>query len=246
MNPNEIEELLGAYALDAVSDDERREIDAYLSSEPRARDEVAQHREVASMLAFTGAPAPEGLWDRIAASLEELPPPAEVSLAPVTRLAEERARRRRWTRLVLAGAAAAVVAIGLLTAEVVHLNNKIDNPASLADPIEQGAQQALKNPNARLAHLASTDGRYDVLAAVRPDGTGFLVPRKLPPAAAGHTYQLWGIVNGKPISLGLLGQNPKVVSFRADGPVSTLAVTEEDRAGVVVSTQTPVMAGDLA
>ena len=38
MNPNEIEELLGAYALDAVSDDERREIDAYLSSEPRLHD----------------------------------------------------------------------------------------------------------------------------------------------------------------------------------------------------------------
>jgi anti-sigma-K factor RskA len=245
MNPNEIEALLGAYALDAVSDDERTEIEAYLATEPRARDEVAQHREVASMMAFTGAPAPEGLWDRIVASLEELPPPAEVSLAPVTRLAEERARRRRWTRIVAAGAAAAAVAIGLLTAEVVHLNNKVDS-AAVADPIELGAQQALKDPKARLAHLASADGQYDVLAAVRPDGTGFLVPHKLPPAAAGHTYQLWGIVDGKPISLGLLGRQPSVVSFRADGPVTTLAVTEEDRAGAVAPTQTPVMAGDLA
>jgi anti-sigma-K factor RskA len=244
MNPNEIEALLGAYALDAVSDDERREIEAYLATDPRAREEVAQHREVASMLAFTGAPAPEGLWDRIAASLEESPPPAEVSLAPVTRLAEERARRRRWTRLVAAGAAAAAVAIGLLTAEVVDLNHKVDS-ARVADPIEQGAQQALKDPTARVAHLASADGRYDVLAAVRPDGTGFLVPHKLPAAAPGHTYQLWGIVDGKPISLGLLGREPSVVSFRADGPVTTLAVTEEDRAGAVAPTQTPVMAGDL-
>ena len=245
MNPNEIEALLGAYALDAVSDDERREIEAYLATDPRAREEVAQHREVASMLAFTGAPAPEGLWDRIAASLEESPPPAEVSLAPVTRLAAERARRRRWTRLVAAGAAAAAVAIGLLTAEVVDLNNKVDS-AAVRDPIEQGAQQALKDPKARVAHLASADGRYDVLAAVRPDGTGYLVPHKLPPAAEGHTYQLWGILDGKPISLGLLGREPSVVSFRADGPVTTLAVTEEDRAGAVAPTQTPVMAGDLA
>ena len=244
MNPNEIEALLGAYALDAVTDDERREIEAYLATDPRAREEVAQHREVASMLAFTGAPAPEGLWDRIVASLEESPPPAEVSLAPVTRLAEERARRRRWTRLVAVAAAAAAVAIGLLTAEVVDLNHKVDS-ARVADPIEQGAQQALKDPTARLAHLASADGRYDVLAAVRPDGTGYLVSHKLPPAAEGHTYQLWGIVDGKPISLGLLGREPSVVSFRADGPVTTLAVTEEDRAGAVAPTQTPVMAGDL-
>ncbi len=244
MNPAEIEALLGAYSLDAVSDDERREIEAYLATDPRAREEVAQHREVASMLAFTGAPAPDGLWDRIAASLEESPPPAEVSLAPVTRLASERARRRRWTRLVATGAAAAAVAIGLLTAEVVHLNHKVDS-AAVADPIEQGAQRALKDPTARVAHLASADGRYDVLAAVRPDGTGFLVPHKLPPAAEGHTYQLWGILDGKPISLGLLGREPSVVSFRADGPVTTLAVTEEDRHGAVAPTQTPVMAGDL-
>ena len=65
--PDDIEELLGAYALDAVDDDERRLVEAYLATNPRARAEVDQHREVATLLAFGGADAPEGLWDRIAA-----------------------------------------------------------------------------------------------------------------------------------------------------------------------------------
>ena len=74
----EIEELLGAYALDAVDEDERREVEEHLATCPRCRGEVAAHREVAAMLGnATGegpAVAPENLWDRIAASLQEEPP----------------------------------------------------------------------------------------------------------------------------------------------------------------------------
>ena len=83
MTPEEIEALLGAYALDAVDDDERREIEEYLAQNPRARSEVDTHREVATLLAFSGAPAPEGLWDRIAGALEERAPEPGPELAKV-------------------------------------------------------------------------------------------------------------------------------------------------------------------
>ena len=58
------------YALDAVDDDERRAVEDYLAANPRARAEVQQHREVATMLAWSGMDAPEGLWDRIVDSLD--------------------------------------------------------------------------------------------------------------------------------------------------------------------------------
>ncbi len=61
MNPAEIEALLGAYALDAVTDDERREIEAYLATDPRAREEVAQHREVAAAQVGSATCAPPAL-----------------------------------------------------------------------------------------------------------------------------------------------------------------------------------------
>jgi anti-sigma factor RsiW len=83
MTPEEFDELLGAYALDAVDGDERDALEAYLATNPRARDEVAHHREVASMLGYTGAPAPAGLWDRIAGALDDRAPAPSELLAPL-------------------------------------------------------------------------------------------------------------------------------------------------------------------
>ncbi len=53
----ELDDLLGAYALDAVSPDEARRVEDYLAVNPKAAAEVREHREVATMLAFTGMDA---------------------------------------------------------------------------------------------------------------------------------------------------------------------------------------------
>ncbi len=75
----ELDELLGVYALDAVDADERRRVADYLIVNPRAAAEVQAHREVATMLAFTGMDAPAELWSRIAAEIEsEAPAPGPV------------------------------------------------------------------------------------------------------------------------------------------------------------------------
>ena len=81
--PAEIEELLGAYALDAVDREEAEQIERYLAEHADARDEVAQYRETASMLAFAGADAPSGLWHSIVASLEEEPPRLDLPASPL-------------------------------------------------------------------------------------------------------------------------------------------------------------------
>ena len=60
----EVAELLGAYALDAVGPDEVVMIETHLEVCPRCRAEVAAHREVAAVLAYGGATAPDGLWAR--------------------------------------------------------------------------------------------------------------------------------------------------------------------------------------
>ena len=63
LSHSELEELLGAYALDAVDGDERDAVELHLRECPRCRAEVADHREVAAALAQTGGPAPDGVWD---------------------------------------------------------------------------------------------------------------------------------------------------------------------------------------
>lgn len=68
------EQLLGAYALDAVDGAEAAAVDLHLLECPRCRAEVALHRETAGLLAHAGASAPDGLWNRISGQLREAPP----------------------------------------------------------------------------------------------------------------------------------------------------------------------------
>ena len=90
MTHDEIGELLGAYALDAVDPAERDAIEEHLLSCAKCRAEVADHREVAALLAHGGSDAPAELWDRIAGSLEQAPP--RLDLAPVASLDARLAR----------------------------------------------------------------------------------------------------------------------------------------------------------
>ena len=60
---DEIQELLGAYALHAVDTDEAAEIYDHLRSCPRCRAEVVVHRETAALLVDTHLEPPADLWD---------------------------------------------------------------------------------------------------------------------------------------------------------------------------------------
>ena len=71
MEHEAIEELLGAYALDAVTPEEHELVRRHLEECPRCADEVALHHEVAGLLANTGQDAPGELWDRIADRLDQ-------------------------------------------------------------------------------------------------------------------------------------------------------------------------------
>ena len=77
---------------------------------------------------------------------------------------------------------------------------------------------------------------------VLPDGSAFLVNTGLPRLASDRTYQLWGVVKGQTVSLGLLGSQPHDVAFTVNpsAPVKVFAVTDEVAGGVVRSMHTPV------
>lgn len=88
LSHDEVEGLLGAFALDAVDQDEWEAIELHLRGCPRCRAEVAEHREVAALLAHTGAPAPDGVWSRILSELEPAPPALRMPGLPMPATAE--------------------------------------------------------------------------------------------------------------------------------------------------------------
>lgn len=272
MHLDDMDELLGAYALDALDDDERRLVDDYLTTSPRARAEVQQHREVATMLAITGSPAPDGLWDRIASAIEgdPAPPVPGPGLAAVlprpdgggsggssgTRaggVGDELAARRHRRRWLAGGAAAligvaAAVVIGVLAGTVADQHRQIDRLTQIQaqDGLDEAVTLAFSDPSSRRVDLLGTDGRVDAVAVVGQGGTGYLVARDLPALGAEQTYQLWGVLDGKVISLGVLGPAPALVPFQAGGGLSALAITVEEAGGVPVSSQPILLQGELS
>lgn len=243
---DDMDELLGAYALDAVGDDERCEIEQYLLVNPRARAEVAEHREVATMLAWSGAPAPEGVWSRIVDALEEAAPAPGPELARVLPM---RPRRSRWATVGagLVGAAAATV-IAVLSVSLVDRNRELDRlrPQAVETAISLGYTQAVNDPAAAKVELLSDDGRTRAQAVVEPTGVGYLAASGLPELADGLTYQLWGVVSGKVISIGVLGPRPEIETFTVAGDLQALVITEEEAGGVPVSSNPAALAGELS
>jgi anti-sigma-K factor RskA len=77
---------------------------------------------------------------------------------------------------------------------------------------------------------------------ILPSGTAFVVNTGLPHLAPARTYQLWAVVDGQTVSLGLLGSQPRDVAFTVDPsvPIKVFAVTDEVAGGVVRSVHHPV------
>ena len=251
----DIQELLGAFALDAVDDDERDVIEAHLAGCPRCRAEVEGHRETAALLAHSGVRAPEGVWDRIAEALDEAPPALDLArIAPPTdELGERRAAKAaprsislRIAAATMAVAAAVTLFLGVALGrtddgDLGRLDRVVDAMEKVA--VRDVALVALNDPGNERVELASADGGARAQVVRLPDGTGYLVPKTLADLPAGRVYQLWAVRSDAKISLGVLGGKPGVAAFRMTGPVLAYALTEEAAGGVAASENEPVVAG---
>jgi hypothetical protein len=268
LTDSEIEELLGAYALDAVEADEAAQIEAHLAGCPRCRAELSAHREVAGLFAYAGQSAPAGLWDRITAGMQEPPPELRLERIRPSMVTAERVRdaspaavvslegRRRSIpmRVFVATAAAAAVVVAVLG--IALANSRQPRTPSASPPATSqpaGAtmadvRQALAQKGSRRVVMAPTHGHGASLdAVVTPSGVSYLYDPNLTPLGADRTYQLWGVVGTQRISYGLLGTDPaSVMRFDAGPGVRALAVTNEPASGVVVTDQSPVVAGDVS
>ena len=227
---HDLDELLGAYALDAVSPEEADRVEDYLAINPRAAAEVREHREVATMLAFTGMDAPEGLWSRIEQELDAPAPAPGPELARVMSIENAPSRRRfatvaPWIASAAAAAIVAVVAIGIA-----------DRATAPTDPLVAAYEAADADRDSAKATLVAEGSSFEAVAVIDQDGHGRA--GELPALGADQTYQLWGVVDtgaDEPdvISLGIFGPNPELETFTTETPVVALAITIEDAPGVI-------------
>ena len=249
---SELDDLLGAYALDAVDPEEREAVERHLADDPAARAEVDEMRETAAVLAslpVTDEGAPRGLWNRIAGAIgvadESESEHDQRERAPATVVPFARPRRSvsipMRVAVLIAGAAALVVAV-----LAVQVASRAPNRAG---DVAAAYRHAVSNGAARVPLQAAGGRGIAAEIALQSDGTGYLRNDKLARLPAGKTYQLWAITGTakeqRVISAGVLGGELRAAAFHVAARPTAFAITVEDSPGVVASKQTPAASGEV-
>jgi len=213
---NEIRELLGAYAVNALEPPERAAVEGHLSSCAHCRDEVAAHQETLQALTLS-APAPDHVWDRVEAKIQserQSPATADAEPGNATVTSIGRARAPRWLGASL-GVAAAVAAAVALTL-VVSKDDGPGTPTVQASVVPTSSESALS-------------GQVRLFAPSTPAGRIILDLSDIPPSPAGHHYQVWVLRTDAAGAMEAVGAfspeaNDAQIELRLPGPGEYAAV----------------------
>src|SRR4051812_3068060 len=266
MTHDELRELTGSYALDALSADDRSVLEAHLQTCADCSAEVDALRGVVAGLAYAvpQQDPPAALRARVlraaTGSAVVLLPSSQTRRKPSSAVAV-------WLSLA---ASLAAVALGLYTLTLRQrigvLEDRLREANAQVERSEKAATLAsLRAQTAKemTAVLAAGDVRRIDLVGQKPApgaaGHAFWSPSRrvllfsaanLPSLRAGRQYQLWVIPSGgKPISAGMLDldQQGRALTL-ADSPNAdpgTVAVSEEPTGGVLQPSGPVVLAGAL-
>jgi anti-sigma-K factor RskA len=216
---SDIHALSGAYAVDALDDDERAQFERHLAECPECRSEVDSLREAASLLAeTTAAPPPPALRDKVLAGISTVRPlPPEPATAPVVSLdSRRRARRTAWL-----AAAAAVVAIGGggVVWSQVH-DSSCDRFCQVAEASD-----------AHTYKVRIGDATASVVVSKKSNGA-YIVTHDMPAAPSGKEYVLWLQHDSMMTQAGVMPKGPdNEVFFSGDAATADGAAVSIEDAG---------------
>ena len=229
----DMHELVGAYALDALSDEEREAFEAHLATCEPCQAELASLADVLDGLADDGeaGDVPAGLAARIAAELAVTPQDVVVEDAPVADapladapLAEVVPIRKRSVGRILAVAAASVAVLVIAASVFVTLNKPSDSDRirAASDVVE------------------FQTGISDVTVFVSDSEGGIAVEGDMPAPAAGKEYQLWVVPadGSAPIAGPTMGGGETDAAWLTDlDGASAIAVSLEPEGGSTTPTE---------
>ena len=249
MNCRDVEELLGAYALEALDMRDAADVREHLAGCNRHPD-AATLRSSASRLSALATPVlpPPALRDRVLRAVAESAqePASPRALTPVSQKPQPQRTEpvpitvtRRRAMLVLAAAAAIVIAVAASAWAIGSNGRQHESVQQLAS---RATWVAIMRPTSGQGSATVVYFSDDKKALVATSGLNPLQDR-------GETYQLWAIVAGSPRSLGTIdvdsdGSAVIAAPFDATG-VDTLAVTVEPAGGSPAPTSQPVMSAKV-
>jgi anti-sigma-K factor RskA len=213
------------YALHAIPEAERAEIDRRVATAPPAlarafTDEVRAVRETMAVLsAATAVEPPHDLRERV---LAEIAGTGGAESAPVVEL---RPRVKRWQKGVLAAAAVLAVGAGALGVGIAM------RPA----PAPSTAEQIFAAPDVRTVSGEIPGCGTATVVFSREKDAGVLVMNNVSPPQPGTVYQMWLVDGEGPHSAGTMDDKaiaPSTTAVLPDlGDSETLAFTVEPPGG---------------
>ena len=251
MNCEQAEELLGAYALDALPDDEAAGVRAHLSTGADHGAKARERRAVAASLAETGerGEPSAAMRSRIAAAVsgQGTVGSGQTSREAPVALSHERTQREQgsgggvrsrvqWGRMSYAfGALAAGLVI--VVAGLLAWNLSLQSDGGTADVL--AVKPLVQDTGATAGYLVLLE-----------DDRAAVVGESLPRLDASQVYQLWSISPaGEATSLGLMEYDDAgvaVADLSFDPQESTaIAITIEQAGGVEQPTSAPVYSARL-
>lgn len=99
--------------------------------------------------------------------------------------------------------------------------------------------QMMSDPSMIKVSMPGVAGKENSLATVFWDSKSrdvYLLPNKLPEAAAGKQYQLWAIVDGKPVDAGVIDACAGLCKMKNIPAASMFAITLENKGGSAAPT----------
>lgn len=244
--------LSGAYAIDALDDDERETFEQHLPGCADCQQEVSSLREAAALMADDSAlPPPPALRNAVLSGIKTirpLPPvtgthqgPEREEAAPaLATVLPMRPRRRRIAALV--AAAAAVVAVG---AGSVYQPWQDQNP-----PVAQLSQvdQVLAASDAKHISIDFKDGSSATVVRSASEGQAVLLTRGMKAPPSGKIFELWlrdksGVM--KPAGLMTSGGDHKVLLKGKATGASGVGITVEPKGGSDTPSSQPIAMFEL-
>lgn len=229
--------LAGAYALDALSELERRQFEAHLAECDICAQEVRGLQETASRLGVAAAETPPpGLRERVLAEA------SQVRQAP-PRLGRGRSPGpARWApRLLTVAAAACLVVAVVLGVMVVRTQDRLDR----VEAAQRQVNSVLAAPDARaVTSTVQTGGRGTVVVS-RQQGKAVVVMSGLAALPSARTYELWVMGQGAPRPAGVMGATAPPVVVGGLGGAAALGITVEPAGGSARPTTNPVFVARL-
>jgi anti-sigma-K factor RskA len=249
----DLKEQAAAYALGALSTEEARAFEAYLSTSAEARQEVASYREVSALLATSVGPAAP------AADLKA----RVIAHATRQQVIPLRPPRTHWG--VWMGLAATVVGVVVTSlgwngarralverdSTIAGLARELDvRSARLAQ--REATLSAILEPTVTLTNLVSTQPEAPVIQLFwnRKTNVAIVHAFRLNPSADQRVYQLWFIPKkGAPIPSVTFNTEAdghtlvQQISVPVGVDLAAAAITDEPDGGSPAPTTTPILVG---